>query len=290
MKKCKLLAVMIILTKVLEAQPYVILYTKQMNRNDELYALNVGLGETRITNHPAKDSSPALSPDGETIVFTSERKGWWKIWKMDLRSGEVSQLTNSSSAEYAPSWSPDGNQIIFTSGRSGNADLFVMNTDGSKLLNLTNSTDQEAWADWGADGNIYFSRAIYGNHKLVRIEEDGSNEKILTKGNANDLMPRLSPDRRKLLFYSDRDGNMEIYTLDLVTEKIVRLTHDPLQDIRGDWSADGKKIVFERGNKRDSQHIFIMNADGSEQMQLTSSGYNYSPRFAENPVYLKEIK
>lgn len=257
-----------------------------MDRNDELYALKVGSGETRITNHPAKDSSPALSPDGKTIVFTSERKGWWKIWIMDVRSGETSQLTSSSSAEYAPSWSPDGDQIIFTSGRSGNADLFKMNIDGGEVLNLTNSQDQEAWADWGDDGHIYFSRAIDGSHKLVRMEEDGSSEKFLTKGSANDLMPRLSPDKRKLLFYSDRDGNMEIYTLNLNTEKIVRLTHDPLQDIRGDWSPDGKKIVFERGNKRNSQHIFIMNADGSEQIQLTSSGYNYSPRFAENPIYL----
>ncbi len=285
--KLTLFWILIVITKALIAQPYVILYTKQTNRNDELYALKVGSGEVRITRHPAKDSSPDLSPDGKTIVFTSERKGWWKIWKKDLVSGYVTQLTDASSAEYAPTWSPDGSKIMFTSGRSGNADLYVMNPDGSKLTNMTNSSTQEAWADWGSDGFVYFSRPVNGNHKLVRMKPDGSQLEILTDRNSNDLMPRLSPDEQKLLFYSDRDGNLEVYTMNLASKEITRLTNHPLQDIRGDWSSDGKKIVFERGNKQNSQHIYLMNADGSEQRQLTTSGYNYSPRFADNPAYLK---
>ena len=100
-------------------------------------------------------------------------------------------------------------------------------------------------------------------------------------------MPQPSPDGKGVLFYGDKDGNPEIYLMDTQDEtKVTRLTNDPLMDIRPRWSHDGQKIVFERGNKKSSQNIFWMDADGKNQKQLTFEGYNYAPSFVANDKYL----
>lgn len=72
-----------------------------------------------------------------------------------------------------------------------------------------------------------------------------------------------------IAFDSDRDGNLEIYTMDSNGENLVNLTNDPADDWNPDWSPDGSQIAFvsERNNERS---IYIMDADGSNLRQLTN--------------------
>ena len=69
------------------------------------------------------------------------------------------------------------------------------------------------------------------------------------------------------------------------TEK-KRLTNNPLMDIRPRWSSDDKKIVFERGNKKDDQHIFMMDANGENVKQLTFKNYNCAASFVPQNIKL----
>lgn len=270
------------------AQTYTILYTSQLpGGNDELAMMEVKGEQRLLINHLAKDSSPDLSPDGKSLVFTSERQGWWKIWLMDLKTGSYKQLTNSASAEYGPCFSPDGKQILFTSGRSGNSDLFIMDRDGANLFNLTQSAEAEGNGYWAHDGFIYYASQLDGKYQLMRINPNGEGAEVLSDGTSDDLGPRLSPDGKRLVFYSYRFGNPEVCVMNLKTRKVTRLTEHPLQDIRPDWSPDGRKIVFERGDKRKDQQLYWMNADGSGLERLTSGGYNYAPVFAKEISYLK---
>lgn len=266
-----------------QSPSYTIVYTaQQRGGNDELAVMEPGQKPKLITNHPAKDSSPELSADGRWLVFTSERKGWWKIWLMDLRTGDFKQLTDHSSAEYAPSWSPDGNQVLFTSGRARKPDLFIINRDGSGLRNLTSSAYSEESGYWANDGYIYYSARKEDYYQLMRIRPDGRDWELLSDGESDDLSPSLSPDGKRLVFYSYRFGNPEICLMELSSKQVTRLTDNPLQDIRPNWSPDGLKIVFERGDKRSDQQIYWMNADGSSQEALTMTGYNYAPAFVQN--------
>jgi dipeptidyl aminopeptidase/acylaminoacyl peptidase len=72
-----------------------------------------------------------------------------------------------------------------------------------------------------------------------------------------------------IAFDSDRDGNLEIYTMDSNGENLVNLTNDPANDWNPDWSPDGNQIAFvsERNNERS---IYIMDADGSNLRLLTN--------------------
>ena len=85
----------------------------------------------------------------------------------------------------------------------------------------------------------------------------------------------------KILFFSSRTGNHEIYMMNDDGSNIQRLTDNPLADKRARWSPDGKKIVFERGlapkdlladRKSD---IFLMDADGRNERQITDAPENY---------------
>jgi len=276
----QLLITLLILTPLFAiSQDYEILFTKQVNGNDHLYVISTNGESKQLTNHPRKDSTPVMSPDGSRVVFASERVGWWKIWLLELASNTFSQLTDASGAEYAPAWSPDGSKILFVSGRGGNSNIFLMSKDGADQTNLSRSSESETMPSWGSDNRVYFSAKKGDVYQIVSMSPDGTLRKVLTESKGDKLMPSLSPGGTTLLFYGNVDGDFEIYSMKLSTQKLNRLTHHPLMDIRPRWSSDGKKIVFERGDKKSNQHIYLMNADGSEVQQLTKQNYNYSPSF-----------
>ena len=140
----------------------------------------------------------------------------------------------------------------------------------------------EAMPYWADNGYIYFSAASEGSFQLMKCKPDGSERAQITFSSGDKFMPQLSPNGKQLLYYGNENGNMEIYVLNINSKTSTRLTNHPLLDMRPRWSPDGGKIVFERGNKGNNHHIFIMKADGKEQKQLTFEHYNYSPTFAKS--------
>ena len=80
----------------------------------DLYIKSVnGSVVTRLTDDPAQDVMPAVSPDGSFITFASDRSGTWDLYIMPFEGGKVVQLTNESANDLHPTWSPDGRQIAF---------------------------------------------------------------------------------------------------------------------------------------------------------------------------------
>lgn len=256
-----------------------IIFTQQINNNDNLMLIDEKGDITKLTNHPGKDSSPMVSSDGKMVVFTSERVGWWKIWTLEIETGKTNQLTNSSSADYSPSWSPDGRSIVYTSTKDGNQEIYIMNANGSEKRNISNTSIDEVMPFWAKDGYIYFSAEIDSYYQVFKCKPDGSDRQQVTTATGDKLMGQPSPDGTQLLYYGNQDGNMEIYVMNLYSKETKRLTDHPLMDMRPRWSPDGNEIVFERGNKGDNHHIFIMNSDGSAIRQLTNKYYNYTPSF-----------
>ncbi|WP_299224894.1 DUF5050 domain-containing protein [uncultured Psychroserpens sp.] len=290
MKNNKILYLLLILLSIsvgeLFSQNYEVLFTKQINGTDQLFVTNSKGDLKQITTHRSKDSSPVISPDGNYIVFASERLGWWKIWLMDLRTKVFTQLTNSSNAEYAPSWSPDGKHIVFISTRDGNSEIYTIDKNGNNLNRLTNNTVTDTTPYWGKNEYIYYSSNVSGIYQIVRMLPDGSKREVLTSSDGNKLMPQISNDANKILYYGDEHGNLEIYILYILENETKRITNHKLMDIRPRWSSDNKKIVFERGNKDNNQHIYIMNIDGSNIKKVTKKDYNYAPSFVPNGIRL----
>ena len=91
-----------------------------------------------------------------------------------------------------------------------------------------------------------------------------------TTASARDGSPSWSPDGLRIAFYSDRDGNSEIYVMDADGSNQRRLTDTAADEGYPSWSPDGKTIAFD--SDRDGNfEIYVMNADGTVPRRLTSS-------------------
>lgn len=91
-----------------------------------------------------EDTAPALSPDGQRIVFMSRREGNWEVYIVNADGSGLLRLTNDPAEDGLPTWSPDGNAIAFVSNRGGPWAVWAMLPDGSgqrQLFTMEGSPD-----------------------------------------------------------------------------------------------------------------------------------------------------
>jgi Serine/threonine protein kinase len=185
--------------------------------NQEIYIMNAdGSDQRRLTNDPALDFTPALSPDGRRIAFTSQRAGGFDIFVMNADGRAQRQLTHFTElglGAIKPSWSPDGTRIAFQS-EAKRIDVYVIGVDGKGLVKLTDDPPGGHSPAWSPDGRkiAYVSRRQNRGHIFV-MNPDGSDPVELSRNDGGDRSPAWSPDGRRIAFQSNRDGDIEIYVM-----------------------------------------------------------------------------
>ena len=87
-----------------------------------------GQHRQQLTSGAVVDERPCLSPDGQTVVFVSNRSGALNLWRLELTGGEPKPVTNHAGLDYRPVFSPNGDRLAFfsTNNPSGIQDLCVM--------------------------------------------------------------------------------------------------------------------------------------------------------------------
>lgn len=237
--------------------------------------------------------SPALAAfpgHNGKIAFDSERHGGdFDIWTMNPDGSGLANLTAGSEAQdELANWRADGRKIVFQSDRETafnpappgfdgpDYELFAMNADGSKPRQLTfNELDDEDPA-WSPDGRrIVFRRDLNPvrgetDYDIFTMRVDGTRETNLTNSpGVHDDHPNWSPDGRRIVFISDRDGDLEIYTMSPNGSDVRQLTLNAFDDEHPNWSPDGRMIVF--NSLRDENFdIYAMRADGGGERRLTT--------------------
>lgn len=103
----------------------------------------------QLTQDPS-DTNPAVSPDGQSVVFMSFRGGNWDVYRVNMDGTGLAQLTTDTADDGLPTWSPDGETIAFVSNRDGEWALWVMNANGRNhrpLFDLEGSIDGQVQVD-----------------------------------------------------------------------------------------------------------------------------------------------
>lgn len=160
------------------------------------------------------DITPAVSPDGKKLAFSSSRNGNSEIYVMDLQSGQLDRITYHYGIESTPAWSPNGKSIIFTSDRSGLPNLYITDEKGLDTTRLTYELQYCDHADWSPDGDrIVFTGRMQGYFNIFVKDLRGNDLYQLTINSRNNEDPSWSPDGRKIVFSSDRTGLYQLYIM-----------------------------------------------------------------------------
>jgi N-acetylneuraminic acid mutarotase len=266
--------------------PKIVFGSVRNTGNRDVYTMDLdGANPARLTNNPAYDDQPKWSPDGNKIVFMSDRDGNFEIYSMNADGSNQTRLTNSPAGDGFPAWSPDGTKIAFTSGDMRNPatfEIYLMNADGSNRTRLTNDNLIDGVPAWSPDGTkiVFMSggSSVFdpNSFEIFVINADGSNRTRLTNNTVVDGQPSFSPDGTRILFGSGSAMNpngIEIYVMNADGSNRTQLTNNSVTDGFPAWSTDGTKIIFASGSVADENRVelFVMNADGNNRIRLTAN-------------------
>jgi Tol biopolymer transport system component len=212
----------------------------------------------------AESAGPAgtPAPTVERIVFSSDRSGDWRIWRVNPDGSDMVQLTEGQPDEndVDPVFSPDGKAILFTSTRGGAAGVWQMRADGKEMKRICNG-DQ---AEWSPDGKeIAFRR---DEQIVVRNLESGAERVLTTKDYAHCSGPAWSPDGRTIAFACRWEGDNALFTVPSAGGAITKV-YDSEPACEPHWSPDGARLVYET-----ESHICTVQPDGKDNRLVTYFG------------------
>ncbi len=245
----------------------------------EIFAMRTnGREPAPITGGPGQVRQPSCASE-DLLLFTSAAGGGSDIWRMELQTGERSNLTASLGGDRWPRWAPDERSIAFVSDRYGPSQLFLMKSDGSEPSQLTRGEFPVEQPSWAPDGSaLVFAAQIVGNWDIYRASADGRTITRLTEDPSEDLQPAWSPRGDEIAFTSNREGNQQIYVMRADGTAQKRITAFPMGAEQARWSPDGEWIVCATytgsGEPLDAREIYIMRRDGSDQIRLTDNAFD----------------
>jgi TolB protein len=224
---------------------------------------------TRLTAGAWDDITPALSPDGHKLAYSSHRNGYWDLYTIDLEMGSITRLTDSLEYDGAPSWSPDGAFIAYESYASGNLDIYVRSiiNPTQDPIQLTQDPAADSSPAWSPKGRqIAFVSNRSGNPAiwLANLDNAGDFKNVSRLPLTISSHPAWSPDGN-LLAWAASDpitGQTSLYTWDTRNP-----TNPAIWAGSGDWPiwTDNNTLITRQPNPNQT---FITGYTRSGELRL----------------------
>jgi TolB protein len=167
--------------------------------------------------------------------------------------------------------------------------LIVADADGMNPRVVMDSKEPLMSPAWSPDGQSLAYVSFEGRLPTVYVQtlKTGERRRVSARAGVNQA-PAWSPDGKTLaLTLSTRDGNLDIYTLDLATQALTRITDDPGIDTEPQWSNDGQSLYFTSDRAGGPQIYRIGIHPGDKPRRLTFQGaYNARPRLSPDESQL----
>ncbi|MFQ5724046.1 MAG: protein kinase, partial [Terriglobia bacterium] len=236
----------------------------------EIWKVNLATNQpVPLTQPPrgAKDSRASWSFDGQWIAFERRQNERRNLWLLPASGGDARPLLQDQYDNWAPAWTPDNRRIVFISNRGGSLDLWEVEVGSAHLRQLTSGTGGTRPPVVARNGGLVYSVFTHQTD-LFWMPLSGHEHQQLTSNTRNNFGARFSPDGKRIVYHSDRTGNLEIWLLNRETGSEQQLTSSPAADVWPDWSPDGQKILFLSDREGDFQ-LWTMDAEGGAPRRLT---------------------
>jgi TolB protein len=257
---------------------------------------------TQLTNDPAHDVMPKISPDGSRIAFASNRTGTWNIYVMPITGGRAIQVTNSTADDLHPSWSPDGSQLVFCrlGEMSGQWEMWTTEVANNGVARFIGNGLFPQWCPMpgtGAEGadKIAFQRSRERGDRSfsiwtidVRGGQAFNSTEIASDPSGACINPAWSPDGKWIAYATvpnpgqwaieGRPPVADLYLVDLTGSNRVSLTSGGGVNLMPTWSSNNR--LFFVSNRAGVDNVWAM--DTSTVMQLARSNMS-GTTFTGNP-------
>jgi serine/threonine protein kinase len=189
--------------------------------------------------------TPALSPDGATIVyFQAELGPNGDFWTVPASGGMPVRLTTDLREGGWPAWTPDGRAIVFSSGRAGSRTLWQISARGGEPTPLTVGAGQDDQPDISSDGRQLAYTNLRSSWDLrVRNLASGEERTLMQRG-LEVLFPMFSPDGSRIAAFGRADYAVAVFTIGVNGEDYRQLTGGRELNHQPTWSADGQDVYF----------------------------------------------
>lgn len=245
---------------------FVVFSSTQHRPTADIYLKPIrGRALTQLTNDPADDIMPCLSPDGGRVAFSSNRGGNWDIYVMPATGGAAVQITSDAGQDIHPSWSPDGSELVFCrlGETSGRWELWTVKPEASGVSQFIGFGMFPTWCPVPATGMNGFDRIAF-------------------------QLGRERGNRAFGLWTIDyRDGQVGALTqIDSSTEEAL---------VNPAWSPDGERLVFtampavgtgHSSTRSAGGQLWMIDADGSNRVRLTAGTHSASSPVWTTPTQL----
>jgi len=259
-------------------------YDSNIEGDREIFLLEHGQ-HIKLTDNTSKDGIPYWSPDGEKIVFFSNRDGDDEIYVMNSDGSDPIQLTDNDKEDRAAVFSNDGSYIAFSSKRDGDREIFIMSSDGKYQTQVTFNEQADFWPSFSKDDQ-YLTYTYFGESQdTYRLDfkawlQDPSTKPELFKENCSRI--EYSPDNHRIAYSTKINGSWDIAVCDADGSNEVLMTFGGGDEWVPTW-MDDDHIIFSRESGYKA-YLILMNIHTLEESILRENdAQNWRPVYS--PYY-----
>lgn len=236
----------------------------------------------QITSYNTITLSPRCSPSGDKMIYTSFRSSGTVLFMHDMIKGLTRKISDRRGLNIAAAWRPNGEELALTLTISGNPDIYLIDTTGRIIKRLTKNWGIDVSPTFSPDGEkMAFVSNRSGSPQIYILDLTNNRvERLTFEGNYNTSPVWSKLDR--IAYASSTNGHFDIHTISPDGGALRGITQDQGNNEDPCWSPDGRYLAFGSNRAGRNYHIFIANANGQNQRQVTFlEGDQLSPTWTE---------
>jgi tricorn protease len=209
----------------------------------------------RLTTHPGEETHPAFSPDGKTIAYSANYEGPTEIYTIPAAGGLPTRRTFEGGNAIVVGWTPDGKILYMTGRYSKLPDAQLATIDNNNRVELVPLSEAAQGAYDSQGHTLFFTRFDFQGSQAKRYQ-GGTAQNIWKFTPGTEALP-LTADyagtsknalwwNGRVYFVSDRDGTMNLWSMDQNGRNLKQHTHHEGWDIQSPALSEGR-IVYQLG-------------------------------------------